>query len=467
MSSEDTKQLEVGDVVFIRGIGARPHRNGELAEVRGWDAQQNRHDIVVTTGRESTFEYKLKPKNLELAHPLVGEPATCLGPSGTVAADATVVVQANKTFRCGVKALLQNCTIQGASSKVSTILGCLSVGVGSSVVLEDLCLLSDPELNGQDSSAVLCDGGTVTLRRCRLSAGNLAAAVIVLGGLMTLEDCVIEQCKLMGALVRKGHLILTNCTIQDTAGCAIQCRDKGQVTATECTMNRVKMGVLLWDSGSSLLLDRCDIKDTSDSGVLLDSKDSSSVIRNCTITDCKAAGVSVEGGSDLKLTKTAFSKTREANLLMQTGNSQVTVSGCSFHSSKAHCAISLSYDLRGSVRFQKLKFKGFKQKFRIVDETNPGQCSVHLDGKLLQNQNAVSGPAKVAQEQSQPRQLESERKQPQEEGSQGNSCGYCKKAEPADATFPSCSRCRVMIYCSPVCQRAHWKTHKPSCVKAT
>lgn len=26
-----------------------------------------------------------------------------------------------------------------------------------------------------------------------------------------------------------------------------------------------------------------------------------------------------------------------------------------------------------------------------------------------------------------------------------------------------CSRCRVVAYCSPVCQAEHWKSHKPDC----
>lgn len=29
-----------------------------------------------------------------------------------------------------------------------------------------------------------------------------------------------------------------------------------------------------------------------------------------------------------------------------------------------------------------------------------------------------------------------------------------------------CSRCKNQYYCSPKCQKADWKTHKPTCTKA-
>lgn len=39
-------------------------------------------------------------------------------------------------------------------------------------------------------------------------------------------------------------------------------------------------------------------------------------------------------------------------------------------------------------------------------------------------------------------------------------------AESCDATNPKhrCSRCHMVFYCSPSCQRAHWKVHRPDCV---
>ena len=28
-----------------------------------------------------------------------------------------------------------------------------------------------------------------------------------------------------------------------------------------------------------------------------------------------------------------------------------------------------------------------------------------------------------------------------------------------------CTRCRIVVYCTPLCQRAHWPTHKPKCIE--
>lgn len=47
------------------------------------------------------------------------------------------------------------------------------------------------------------------------------------------------------------------------------------------------------------------------------------------------------------------------------------------------------------------------------------------------------------------------------------SCLGCSNIGTSEAPLLSCSRCRVAHYCSRECQRAHWRTHKPNCRKAT
>lgn len=42
-------------------------------------------------------------------------------------------------------------------------------------------------------------------------------------------------------------------------------------------------------------------------------------------------------------------------------------------------------------------------------------------------------------------------------------CGSCGKLEIIDETFPECSRCGMVLYCSKECQKSHWKKHKPHC----
>ena len=44
------------------------------------------------------------------------------------------------------------------------------------------------------------------------------------------------------------------------------------------------------------------------------------------------------------------------------------------------------------------------------------------------------------------------------------SCAACTKQERVRGDFQVCSKCREVRYCSPECQRAHWKAgHKSTC----
>ncbi|KAI0073818.1 hypothetical protein K474DRAFT_1666174 [Panus rudis PR-1116 ss-1] len=43
------------------------------------------------------------------------------------------------------------------------------------------------------------------------------------------------------------------------------------------------------------------------------------------------------------------------------------------------------------------------------------------------------------------------------------SCGYCKREETANANLSRCSKCKLIRYCSPNCQRGDWGRHKRVC----
>jgi hypothetical protein len=40
-------------------------------------------------------------------------------------------------------------------------------------------------------------------------------------------------------------------------------------------------------------------------------------------------------------------------------------------------------------------------------------------------------------------------------------CGLCGETQ---GPVSACGRCRSVRYCSPACQRADWRRHKPDCV---
>lgn len=42
-------------------------------------------------------------------------------------------------------------------------------------------------------------------------------------------------------------------------------------------------------------------------------------------------------------------------------------------------------------------------------------------------------------------------------------CSWCGKQSGTGASFPECSGCHVVRYCTSVCQKAHWKLHGRSC----
>lgn len=45
-------------------------------------------------------------------------------------------------------------------------------------------------------------------------------------------------------------------------------------------------------------------------------------------------------------------------------------------------------------------------------------------------------------------------------------CAHCGAVSTDGSRFKVCSQCRAVRYCSPECQRAHWKTeHKRACVE--
>lgn len=42
-------------------------------------------------------------------------------------------------------------------------------------------------------------------------------------------------------------------------------------------------------------------------------------------------------------------------------------------------------------------------------------------------------------------------------------CAACSMPARAGAPLKKCSRCMEVRYCSPTCQREHWRVHKPTC----
>ena len=46
----------------------------------------------------------------------------------------------------------------------------------------------------------------------------------------------------------------------------------------------------------------------------------------------------------------------------------------------------------------------------------------------------------------------------------GKSCGWCERVQEQGERFNSCSRCKVVYYCSKTCQREHWRNgHRDTC----
>ena len=44
-------------------------------------------------------------------------------------------------------------------------------------------------------------------------------------------------------------------------------------------------------------------------------------------------------------------------------------------------------------------------------------------------------------------------------------CYFCQKEGPSPP-LRKCTQCELAHYCGKVCQRAHWKVHKPACIAA-
>ena len=52
------------------------------------------------------------------------------------------------------------------------------------------------------------------------------------------------------------------------------------------------------------------------------------------------------------------------------------------------------------------------------------------------------------------------------EGSGTKLCAACGASPSSNTKLLTCSGCHVARYCSPACQRSHWKVHKPDCKAA-
>ena len=52
------------------------------------------------------------------------------------------------------------------------------------------------------------------------------------------------------------------------------------------------------------------------------------------------------------------------------------------------------------------------------------------------------------------------------EGSGTKLCAACGVSPSGNTKLLTCSGCHVARYCSPACQRSHWKVHKPDCKAA-
>ena len=43
-------------------------------------------------------------------------------------------------------------------------------------------------------------------------------------------------------------------------------------------------------------------------------------------------------------------------------------------------------------------------------------------------------------------------------------CGWCEGSQEKGERFNSCSRCKVVVYCSKACQKEHWRNgHRDTC----
>eukprot|EP00927_Polykrikos_kofoidii_P066905 TRINITY_DN62467_c0_g1_i1.p1 TRINITY_DN62467_c0_g1~~TRINITY_DN62467_c0_g1_i1.p1 ORF type:complete len:581 (-),score=56.57 TRINITY_DN62467_c0_g1_i1:101-1843(-) len=397
-----------------------PHNAGHFSDVQqAWSA-------VATLGSATIVlrpgSYNLGKTSLELVSDsrlqVIGDiPTGSHGTGVTLKSESHVLV-----LRAGAKVSCHNINVTSLSD-------CVQVWPGASASMEDCTITSQMEIG------VACEGHA-TLSQCVIhnsSTGLLAAN----GGKVIAHEVIINDCLKAAAEVRQAgsNLSITESAVQDCAasGVVLHGDAKGlRVTGTtfrNCGHLR-KMSAISVVTGkasisSCTFASNCEAVMVCHSGLL--------EMHKCTIEDGSLGVTFREGGSGSIIS--------------------TTISRMSLH------AVFLYY-APGRVSLRENNIAGHV----YVEGDTSYPLTVEDGTPVIRAQHSIDSHPSIAKavHETERQHLKQIRKASRSIGQRGV-CEGCGELESPGVKFQLCLGCKQTLYCSRVCQKRKWKTHKVVC----
>jgi hypothetical protein len=336
--------------------------------------------------------------------------------------------------------------------------------------------------------AVRVVSGVVVLRNCSVtSSSGPVVAVENKKTRLIMQTCAVHsgaQGGILAAANAELSLQQVHCTRNAASG--LELREGSSAVADACHFySNGRQGIVVWCGAGQLTATQCAIhSNTSESGILI--SEGTASLESCQIYGNAVAGVVSQHKGSVRLVRCTVHDNSDGVLIQDT--SSANVEHCDVFSNRAngifvgfdHVGIAAIIDnkvhdnvsrgvllgnakkvvVRGNVEqnnrglppvLQKMPAGGIPKKYlKRLKKNKEGFTNVLAEnflGHLVREKiQAISDDMMLSME------------------TMVRNCGFCKAAPSENEKFAVCSRCQSLFYCSPNCQRAHWRQeHKLHC----
>ena len=363
------------------------------------------------------------------------------------------------------------------------------------------------EVNRRTPLFSVYDGARLELIDVKMTTPKLGVVCVMEGSIATFKKCSFYNC-LVTILSNGGSVHLEDCLFSHCG--TKQLRTIGAQNGSTLSASRIRFIDCSWIAiwvGSRATFDHCQFEVEERSHFA--SHDDVRKYANCPCIqselmvyyhvfflcagstaickDCDFSGY--DGVSTQECSKTNVSLQRcristAVGLAELKENASMEVTDC--HIDTLYL-MKIGYNLKGKITFANNEISGTTRRLFLVDDmSKPLLRDVKLKGikfkdayfactRLSPHDQIKSGYTKkfIAQRLNTP----DEKNAPVFDNLKMKQCGYCMKSEGEEAiishsigekvepvvSFRFCSKCRQVCYCSPECQKKHWRDHKLSC----
>ena len=363
-------------------------------------------------------------------------------------------------------------------------------------------IMTDAPPEDSIHAANVCSG-TVVFRNCKLtsSSGPVVCAQYPSSNVI-MQACAVYEGAQGGILaVDNATLTLHQLHCYSNAASGLELRTGASAALDSCQFySNGRQGVISWNGAGKLTAKNCNIHSHPfESGVLVG--DSEAVFNSCYIYGNNVSGAVIQGKGKLTMYGCEVHDNCEGIIIQNNGNA--FIEKCKIWSNMAN-GIFVGFDHRGSVLIAENEIYQNRSKGLMIGNsrnavirdnreyenhgqipllpTNFNKKAAQVSKKYLRRtaKNKV-GIKKAMEETGGNSQsfLDSISKDSSAqffdiyEKTMGHleegyaKCSFCKASPPAGESFPKCSRCKEISYCSQKCQKHHWSEHKKVCQDKT